>query len=355
VSYANASTADSWDNYQTTNTWMALDANRTVMWSNHYIPNGSLSATTMYFDAYEAIPEVEAYQIEKDTVVGIADQVRRLCKTEATMTPAQIESNLGGLNIELEELHIWATSVEQTFVPGEGIYGFSKVVLDAVDDSGGGDYPGGGGGGDYPSYDDIPNADDAYFGSEYVEEETPTGLYDYINTYGQHTVVPYAPSHPYIAILADVESGNQVQAATCYGASVPFEYNNFHYHAGGTAISVYEYDPVSGNTQWIPASAVEVFHRNPRWNNHDIRNTANGYPGSLSNGQDHDPVPYMEMTEVEKPLEYEDTYTISGGSVSDIVTLAQKITGTKEPMTVEQATAVLDEFYKQPKAEELTY
>lgn len=171
VAYANVSTANSWENYQTTNTWMALDANRTIMWSNHYIPNGSLSATQMYFDGYEAIPEVESYQIEKDTVVGIADQVRRLCKTEATMTPAQLESNLGDLNIDLMETFVISGPVEQVIYPDEGYYGFSKITVGAVDGGSGG--IGGGGGGSGGS------AEDTTFGDEFGEVEIPTGNLDY--------------------------------------------------------------------------------------------------------------------------------------------------------------------------------
>lgn len=157
--------ADDWTNYQTTTTWMALDANRTVMWSNHYIPNGSPTATVMYFDAHEAIPEVSAYQIERETVVGIADQVRRLCKTEAEMTPAQIESNLGGLNIELMETFVMSTPVEQVIYPDEGYYGFSKITVGAVSGGWGDDYGG--------------PVEDNTWGDEYTDTDVPTGNLDY--------------------------------------------------------------------------------------------------------------------------------------------------------------------------------
>lgn len=46
------------------------------------------------------------YIIQRTTLEAIGDQVRRLCNTEATMTPAVITSNLSGLNIDLE----WYTS-----------------------------------------------------------------------------------------------------------------------------------------------------------------------------------------------------------------------------------------------------
>ena len=188
VAYANANTADSCEHFETSAGWYALDENRTVMWSNHYIPNGSLTATEMYFDGSEAIPEVESYRIEKDTVVGIADQVRRLCNTENTMTPAQMESNLKGLNIELMVTYVISTEEEQVIYPDEGYYGFSKITVGAVDLSSGGS--GGTGGGD-PG--DIPSAEDITFGGEYVTTEVQTGVVSMVDKDGESFTLPKLP------------------------------------------------------------------------------------------------------------------------------------------------------------------
>lgn len=191
LAYSGAGSADGWDSYQTTNTWMALDANRTVMWSNHYIPNGSLTATEMYFDAHEAIPEVDAYQIEKETVVGIADQVRRLCNTEATMTPAVIKSNLEGLNIDLMETFVISGPEEQVIYPEDGYYGFSKITVGAVDTSGGGSIPD----------DEWDSAEDTTFGDDWYN--VPTGNYDYSGGTAENpSYIPEIPGTGYKALFS---------------------------------------------------------------------------------------------------------------------------------------------------------
>lgn len=56
VGITNASGATSWEYNQTTSTWFGLDSNRTVLWSNHDIPNGSATATDIYFAGSEPVP-----------------------------------------------------------------------------------------------------------------------------------------------------------------------------------------------------------------------------------------------------------------------------------------------------------
>lgn len=203
IPYSSASAADGWDSYQTTNTWMALDANRTVMWSNHYIPNGSLTATVMYFDAHEAIPETTAYQIERETLVGIADQVRRVCDLETDLTPEEMERNLRELNVDLMETFVMSGPVEQVIYPDNGCCGFSKVTVGAI----GGDYPGG-------DYGDWEPAEDETFGDDYYN--VPTGNYDYsAGTDDTPSYIPEIPGEGYKALFCKkVKKGNYIKFAT---------------------------------------------------------------------------------------------------------------------------------------------
>jgi hypothetical protein len=53
ISIANADSATEWGYYQLTKTWYGIDTNRTVLWSNHDIPNGSATATSIYFKGSE--------------------------------------------------------------------------------------------------------------------------------------------------------------------------------------------------------------------------------------------------------------------------------------------------------------
>lgn len=78
----------------TTNGGMANEPDRAILWANHNIPTGAVTATAIYFVGSSAVPDEESYQIKKDTVVAIADQVRRFYNTEETMTPAQMKAKL---------------------------------------------------------------------------------------------------------------------------------------------------------------------------------------------------------------------------------------------------------------------
>lgn len=348
VAYADAGNADSWENYQTTNTWMALDANRTVMWSNHYIPNGSLTATEMYFDGYEAIPEVAAYQIEKDTVVGIADQVRRLCKTEATMTPAQMESKLGDLNIELTELYVTSTAQDVTYTPEEGYYGFSKVVVGGVDLGGGGGGSGGGGG-EVITY---PSADGITFGTEPITEEVETGLH----IYGTTPIIPFPGDEDYPYYL--LYQRGMYYYMECY--------EHIPYYVSGAAYNwvVKFSEEYTGYREWkthynntsdaweasigggmYPESTHTIWAESILWTNFPLKY----YDGTIE--EFGEPVPETETVISDKPLERDESYLISGDDLNSIIGIAQKVTGTTNPMTVEEATKALEDYGVRPSAE----
>ena len=345
VAYADAGNADSWENYQTTNTWMALDANRTVMWSNHYIPNGSLTAAEMYFDGYEAIPEVAAYQIEKDTVVGIADQVRRLCKTEATMTPAQMESKLGDLNIELTELYVTSTAQDVTYTPEEGYYGFSKVVVGGVDPGGGGGGSGGGGG-EVITY---PSADGITFGTEPITEEVETGNF----IYGDIVAPPLPdPECPYVLMYKSMYT-----YARCY-SNIPGtagERNggggSFYNFPIGTTIKEY-YTTGNGWKQTGPtgtttsSTSTDTIYSPIVWGNF--------IPPKVYGNLGYEPMdatPETENVTTDQPLDRDESYLISGEDLNSIIGIAQKVTGTTKPMTVEEATKALTDYGVRPSAE----
>ena len=87
---------DDWtfDQSWTTNGGMADESDRNIIWANHNIPTGAVTATTIYFVGSSAIPDEESYQIKKDTMVAIADQVRRLYISEEMLTPAQMKTKL---------------------------------------------------------------------------------------------------------------------------------------------------------------------------------------------------------------------------------------------------------------------
>ena len=55
IAISSAESAMVWTYDNTENTWQGLDSARTVLWSNHDIPNGSATATDIYFEGSEPV------------------------------------------------------------------------------------------------------------------------------------------------------------------------------------------------------------------------------------------------------------------------------------------------------------
>lgn len=100
------------DGYESAESWgfptesmndFGLASNRTVLWSNHDMPNGSADATEIYFYASEPVAEgdvpqpITDYRISSTRLKAIADQVRRLGNVEGKLTPAQMVTTLMGI------------------------------------------------------------------------------------------------------------------------------------------------------------------------------------------------------------------------------------------------------------------
>lgn len=56
IEIASASSATEWVPYETNTNAFGVDTGRTVLWSNHDIPNGSATATDIYFEGTEPVP-----------------------------------------------------------------------------------------------------------------------------------------------------------------------------------------------------------------------------------------------------------------------------------------------------------
>lgn len=56
VAIATAETATEWEDNGTSDKNLTYDSARTVLWSNHDIPNGSATATDIYFEGTEPVP-----------------------------------------------------------------------------------------------------------------------------------------------------------------------------------------------------------------------------------------------------------------------------------------------------------
>lgn len=120
---ASANTADSWVFNKTSTANLSVDTARTVLWSNHDIPNGSAGATEIYFEGSEPITEYKTvtetiihhdpveresyYSITRESMNEIAKRTQEMAGTSRLLTPEEIAYWLGRV------MHIpqgWASS-----------------------------------------------------------------------------------------------------------------------------------------------------------------------------------------------------------------------------------------------------
>ena len=280
---------------------------------------------------------VENYQIERATLEGLGDQVRRLCNVEGVLQPPKMAELLEGLNIDLEEVYISATTEEQTITPSEGYYGFFKIVVEAVEeDDGGGSGTGGGGTGE--SY---PDAESTTFGCEYVESTVLTGRYTYnLNNgskLGPITGFPVVYAYQYMDYSSISSKFNvyQTEEPLVY-------YNGGLYPPSPCKYIGYSYD--STNDEWTELGSGTVTSYMAltgfRWANYTIgmRNEEGVfYTGSQA-------IPETTTGAVAQPLAREDTYTISGNTLNSIGASVQQITGIDATTPAGMAAALQSYF-----------
>ena len=324
-----------------------------VKWANHDIMNGSPTATDIYFPNSEPKEEpeepetqyAERYSILGSILVGTARQIMRLTDSTEKVKPEEFEAKLEGINIQLQELTVTATEEVQIITPPSGVYGFSKVIVEAVEDSGGGTGggTGGDGGEDGEESDPILSGDNIAFGVEYVVETKPTGFgtYTYKSDASEVAKTFNGPAIPVSGYCIVWYFGPQL---FLYVSPSPFIYNGKFVPSDGSKVTEYKADSNTSPFVATGNTLSYVTNKTIMWNNHDIYSADGSY---IVNVKDDDFVEKVTETIVEKPIDYDPTYTISGESLSNIITLAQKTTGSQEPMTLDEAYAALDEYFKQ--------
>ena len=80
ITFSECDTAEEWTNVEYSANSFGISATRTVIWSNHDIPNGSATSTSIYFHRSEPIlKSVDTkYVIGDTTLTAFADQARRI-------------------------------------------------------------------------------------------------------------------------------------------------------------------------------------------------------------------------------------------------------------------------------------
>ena len=158
----------------------------------------------------EEEPEyAERYSILGSILVGTARQIMRLTDSTEKVKPEEFEPKLEGINIQLQELTVTATEEVQTITPPSGVYGFSKVIVEAVEDSGG---TGSGGEGD-----DAGDTSDILL----VESSKNFGYeWNYATSLYNGVLLPNPINWPYLLVY------NTSNAYYINGANSPFVLDN---------------------------------------------------------------------------------------------------------------------------------
>lgn len=332
-------TSGEWQSYQVwdSSSGLTSETGRKIIWANHNIPVGSATSTDIYFAGSSAIPNAESYEIQRETIVALADQVRRLYNSTAPLTPAQMEAKLANLNIELQEAHVSVSEEEQIIRPDVGYYGFSSVIVEAfeMDDSGGGLPGGDDSGDDTEEGENAPSAEDsgALFGYYWNDD---------VSLYGDGRVLPSPPdANPYIIVLGN---GNFYYLAT---ASVPFVFDNYDlYTQDGSpcnCYSVWMYDKSYNQDaslvgiEW--SKGAEYPGNEPIWStvgggviftNHDILGKSDGSVRMSKTGDVVKTDESLSMPVTHNPNQY----IITGTTLNSIAQQVQMIVGYKKPMSL---------------------
>lgn len=328
-----------------------------LVWANHDIyevlavdtTTGNITTGAVYFAASSDTAEgtAEEYRIQKETLDGFGEEVNRLCNTVEPMTPERMTEKLQNLDITLQDIVITPSDEEQIIKP-EGHYGFYKITVEAVEDSGGtGGGTGGEGGEGGESYG---SAENVTFGNEY--EETEKVFMDYSTGGYNVPEMPAMPAGAYQA-LCENSSNDNIYYAVLSPIQMAVTGNGYYIFPAemDTELTVYEID-LAGSKAWtlILQRTVETvydgfykFDYNCVWTNADIMVFASD---SIYKKASPPATQRTETTIVVTPVEREETYTIGGDTLNSLVGIAQQVTGSKEPLTPEEATEILDQYSK---------
>ena len=305
---------------------------------------GAFTKGDIWFPNSET-PKPPRYSIASTILDAVARQIMRLTGSSAKVKPEEFEPKLEGINIQLQELTVTATEEVQTITPPSGVYGFSKVIVEAVEDSGtsggGGTGEGGDDSGGDTGEDEYAPAEDVAFGYEFDETPTETG-YSYYNGNKLHTL---STNLPYVYIRTRTDK--DVIFATASGA--PFTQG-----AGSTTMQMQSSVPVtvedwdySSSSGWELSSSTEsrvssFSVSSPfkmYWCNEDVKTSTDAdatvqFKGTAA-------IPETEGQYSGNYTQNDGTYTIEGSTLNELGGLVQKLTGTNETMTTAEMVAAL--------------
>lgn len=319
-----------------------------VVYSNHDIyqveddGSGNLSVDILYYakSGLYGVAISDAYRIQRETMEDLGDQVNRLTGTAESMTPGRMTQKLEGLNIQLQELTVVATEEVQTITPPSGVYGFSKVIVEAVEDSGssgGGTGPGTGGEGGEDG-DDTPTVPDITGGSfgnvaANEGEEVYTGKMLFNGTALPPLPADVLKDYPY----AVIEKNGTMYVL--YMTKEACTTNSSGYLTHGAPMGQRSSYTSAMETWSTPGAQYSNNIKASRiiWANYAIYNADNTVARLPSTPT------YEKNTNIEvNYADAEESYTISGDDANRLGAIAQALTGSNDTMSWEEIMETLE-------------
>lgn len=136
IEIATADEATEWTFKESTTSNFGVSSTRPILWSSHSIPNGSISATEMYIEGTEPIPEDEGeeknyfYLIKTETLESFADEARRINGSTDLLTTEQMIEIFG--EAKIPKLQDKTITENGTYQADSGYDGLGSVTVEVA-------------------------------------------------------------------------------------------------------------------------------------------------------------------------------------------------------------------------------
>lgn len=264
------------------------------------------------------------YKIKKETLDELCAEINRLCNTQEDQTTDRMMEKLSDLNIDLQEITVYPTDEVQVITP-DGYYGFSKITVEAVGESGGG-IGGGGTEGDGEDGEgtetDLKRAENYIFGRRYLADPKTTNW-----------------------MVANTSSGIHWWPGTC---EIEWDSNKQHYEVynsiGGLESSYYPLDGLTGLDWAYGIGRLENISQ-ILYANHDVHfGRHNGFGVDTLDGiafAKNADASIFGGTTPTIPYEYDAEYIINGQTLQNLADIAQRAFSDEDGVSVNEIRAYL--------------